>query len=313
MSCGDTLVDLFSQPESSDGSVTLSGHVGGSPLNVALGLARLGNHSAFLCKNSTDFIGQRILKYLNNNSVDTQWIIPSSLNSTLAMVQRAEDGSANYAFYIDNTADRSLLPDELPSGFPEALKLLHFGSYSTAIEPTSGSLLALARRESAQRLISYDPNIRPSIEPDMQVWRSQFSEFVKVAGFVKASDEDIEHLFGANKGHDEFAADVIAAGAALVAVTRGSDGAHLYSADGRRSLSQAFEVKVVDTVGAGDTFQSASLHYLGTSGCLDGSRLSVAELDLDELVNFAAQAAAITCTRQGADLPTLADIQTFTK
>jgi fructokinase len=310
ISCGDALVDLFSQPASSPGDVSLAGHVGGSPLNVALGLARLGNQSAFFCKNSTDFIGQRILQYLQSNNVDTQWVIPSSLNSTLAMVQTNEDGSASYAFYTNETADVSLLPADLPPHFSDTARVLHFASYSTAVKPTSETLLSLAQRDAGKVVISYDPNIRPSIEPDMDVWREKFQQFSSIANFIKASDEDIQSLSG-SAAFDEWAADRIAAGADLVAVTEGAGGATLYAADGRQARSNPLTIDVADTVGAGDTFQAACLHFLGSHDCLVANQLCIDQIALDELVNFAARAAAITCTRQGADLPTLADVQSW--
>lgn len=309
ISCGDALVDLFSQPADSAGGMTLGGHVGGSPLNVAVGLARLDNPAAFLCKNSGDFIGQRILHYLQANRVDTQWVIPTERNSTLAMVEKNDDGSANYAFYIENTADVSLQTEDLPETFPESVEVVHFGSYSTVIEPTASALLAMARRESRQRVISYDPNIRLSIEADVDQWRSRFAEFSAVASFIKASDEDISALFGAGKGIDEWAADCIASGAALVAVTEGNNGARLFSADGRQTRSRPVSVVVADTVGAGDTFQAACLHFFGANGLLKGNHLPSADVDLDEMANFATRAAAITCTRHGADLPTLAEVE----
>lgn len=307
--CGDALVDLFSQPAESAGSVSLQGHVGGSPLNVAVGLARFGNQSAYLCKNSNDFMGQRIARYLKSNNINTNWVVPSDLNSTLAMIQTNTDGSANYAFYTDNTADLSMRIDELPAHFPDSLQLLHFGSYSTAVDPTSSALLALARRESDQRIVSYDPNIRPTIEPDTAVWREKFADFSKVADFVKASDEDIALLFGPDKSFESFAADTLARGASLVAVTEGGDGATLYAANGAQARSKPVSVSVKDTVGAGDTFQAACLHWLNANDCVKAGILSNEGVDLQELADFAAMAAAITCTRVGADIPTLSDVE----
>ncbi|MFK7892033.1 MAG: carbohydrate kinase [Granulosicoccus sp.] len=309
ISCGDALVDLFSQPADSAGGLTLGGHVGGSPLNVAVGLARLNNPAAFLCKNSRDFIGQRIYHYLQTNGVDTQWVIPTKHNSTLAMVEKNDDGSANYAFYIENTADVSLQTGDLPEAFPDSVRVIHFGSYSTVVEPTASALLAMARRESRQMVISYDPNIRLSIEADVDLWRSRFAEFSAVASFIKASDEDIAALFGDGKGIDEWAADCIAGGAALVAVTEGTNGATLFAADGRQTRSRPLSVVVADTVGAGDTFQAACLHFFGAQRLLKGNELLSADTDLDELASFATRAAAITCTRHGADLPTLVEVE----
>lgn len=305
ISCGDVLVDLFSQPVGKSGEVGLKGHVGGSPFNVAVGLSRLGNSAGFLCKNSTDFIGQSIAQYMEANNIRMDWVQATSRNSTLAMIQKNSDGSANYAFYINDTADVSLTTEELPDRFPDELIALHFGSYSTAVEPAGSALLSLAQRESSRRVISYDPNLRPTIQPDLDIWRERFARFCQSVDFLKASDEDVEMLYGKQKSFDAFAADAIAVGAKAVAVTEGGSGATVYTADGRSTRSRPISIEVVDTVGAGDTFQAASLHWLNANGCMSQGALSVDGIDIDDWVNFAAGAAAITCTRHGADLPTL--------
>lgn len=312
ISCGDILVDLFHTPSDSVGDVGLNGHVGGSPLNVAVGLSRLGNTAGYLCKNSTDVIGQGISRYIEANGILSDWVVPSELNSTLAMIRKNEDGSANYAFYTSNTADVSLTPEELPKQLPEELAVLHFGSYSTAVAPTSTALMVLAEREASHRVISYDPNIRAGVQPDMAVWRDTFSKLAPLADFVKASDEDIATLFGPDKSFESFAADTLALGAAAVAVTEGGNGATIYAADGRVAKSSPPSIKVADTVGAGDTFQAASLHWLYAQGCIQNGAISLAEVDIQQWVDFATKAAAITCTRFGADLPTLADIDSWT-
>ena len=314
MSCGDALVDLFSQPSgsassASPGDVALAGHVGGSPLNVAVGLARLGNSAAYLCKNSSDFMGQKIAQYLQANGVDTRWVVPTSLNSTLAMVQTNEDGSANYAFYTEKTADVSLRIEELPDTLPNELSVLNFASYSTAVESTRSALIALAEREQGRRVIAYDPNLRPSIEPDMDIWRESYAQFSASASFIKASDEDIRTLMGEGTSLENFATDAIAKGAQIVVVTEGAAGATVYSQGGGRAKSAPVEIEVADTVGAGDTFQCSSLHYLNANKHIVDNTLNAADVDLQALVDFAATAAAITCSRRGADLPSLADVE----
>ena len=309
ISCGDILVDLFYQPTEVAGKVDLQGHVGGSPLNVAIGLSRLGNQAGYLCKNSVDFIGQQISTYLESNQILPDWVLPSDLNSTLAMVKTNPDGSANYAFYTDNTADLSMQVEDLPDTFPDSLDALHFASYSTAVGATSTALKALAQRESGRRVISYDPNLRASVEPDMEKWRETFKLFSSVAHFVKASDEDIATLMGSGKSLESFAVDTLAAGARVVVVTEGSGGATIYSTDGRQFRSRPLSIKVADTVGAGDTFQAASLHWLKANGCMNAGSLDVADADLEACVNFAAVAAAITWTRHGADLPNLKEVE----
>lgn len=306
VSCGDALFDLFAQPQTKTGTITIEGHVGGSPLNVAVGLARLGNPTGYLAKNSTDVFGQRIAGFLKDNGVSTDFLIPSSRNSTLAFVGMRDDGSAEYGFYTAETADRSMTKAELPAALPRAVECLHVGSYSTATEPTASSLLALVRRESGQRFISYDPNIRTSIEPDIDLWRHQVGEFSRTTHFVKASDEDLKLLYP-GKPLENFAADCISRGADLIFVTRGPDGALGFSADGRSAVAPGIPVEVVDTVGAGDTFQAASLHWLAAAGFLGSRRAR--EADLGSLMDFAIAAAAVTCSRRGADLPRLDEIR----
>lgn len=306
--CGDALFDLFAEPEAAAGSVTLNGHVGGSPLNVAIGLARFGNRTAYLAKNSQDVFGRRIARFLAANGVSTEHLVESSRNSTLAIVSMRADGSADYAFYTDGTADCSLDKDELPMPLPEDIAAIHVGSYSTATQPTASTLLALTRREAGRRFISYDPNIRASIEPDLDVWRQQLAEFSATADLVKASDEDLAQLYP-DRSEADFAEDCLGRGAALVFVTRGSAGATGYSKDGRVEHIGGLSIDVVDTVGAGDTFQAACLHWLAADGALDAEAASRA--DLVAMLDFAVRAAALTCTRRGADLPTLADIAAF--
>jgi len=222
LSCGDVLFDLFAQTDQNVGNIQLAGPVGGSPMNVANGLARMGNRSAFLCKNSEDLFGQRIKRFLEANQVITTWMVPTTLNSTLAIVQKEPSGAASYAFYSRGTADVSLNADDLPASLPEELVAIHVGSYCTAVEPTASSLLSLVQRECSNRLISYDPNVRPTVEPDLDLWRSRFSEFSAVADLVKASDEDIETLSGKAFNPEIFAADAHGLGAQLVCITKGA-------------------------------------------------------------------------------------------
>jgi len=293
--------------------IEIAGVVGGSPMNVALGLSRLGHSSRYLTKLSSDIFGQRIERFLHNNAIDTTLCIPTDLHTTLAMVELADDGAANYAFYTNNTADVGMKASELPSTLPDDIRVLHFGSYSTAVNPTADSLKVLAMRESEQRIVSYDPNLRLSIEPDVTVWRESFSQFAKAATLIKASDEDIEALYGKN-GEDKFVADCFSHNAQLVYLTRGPNGASAFSADGSTAHASGLSVAVVDTVGAGDTFQAAILHWLAQQNHISADSSNAAAsfagaVDLKASMAFAIKAAAVTCTRQGADLPTLADVE----
>ncbi|PID60635.1 MAG: carbohydrate kinase [Gammaproteobacteria bacterium] len=309
LSCGDALFDLFAAPRSEAGSIALHGRVGGSPLNVALGLARLGAESAFLCKNSGDVFGRRLRQCLVANRVDTRWVVDTDRNTSLAVVETGADGVPSYAFYLDGSADVSLEESELPEKLDDAVRAIHFSSYSTVRQPVAGALLALARREGTDRIISHDVNVRASVEPDLDVWREARQAFGEVAHLVKASDEDLAILAGRSSVDIEaFAADALALGASLVLVTRGDAGAHAFTADGQHVQVPAVTVGVVDTVGAGDSFQAASLYWLAGKGAMQGGQLKLDGLDLGAMLTFAVNAAAITCSREGADLPLLEDI-----
>lgn len=314
LSCGDSLFDMFVSEQADTAAqgadntrISVNGVVGGSPMNVALGLSRMGHSSNYFTKLSSDIFGQRIARFLDNNNVDHTLSVPTNLNTTLAMIEPQPDGSAQYVFYINNSADVSLTSAELPAQLPQSIRALHFASYSTAVEPVATALQTLAKRETQSRVISYDPNLRMSIEPDAERWRASFAQFCSSANFVKASDEDIESLYG--KGQEEkFVADCFAHGAQLVYVTRGPDGGSAFDRDGASAHTGGVDVSVIDTVGAGDTFQAAVLHWLASEKHIGSSASIEGRVDLQQSLAFAAKAAAITCTRRGADLPTLADL-----
>jgi fructokinase len=306
--CGDSLFDMFSSPSDDAFGIALDGHVGGSPLNVALGLARMGDHARFFTRVSTDMFGRRLAAFMDKNGIDRGLCVETNQNTTLAVIGLKDDNSADYAFYTDGTADCSVTADDLPERLDAAVRVLHFGSYSTVIEPTATALATLAAREGEERFVSYDPNLRVMVVPDLDIWRAKFREMVQAASFVKGSDEDVDALYSGHKP-DEFAADAIAGGAEIVCVTLGSNGVLAYSADGREVRTPGIEVSVVDTVGAGDTFQAACLHWLGAQGLTRKGAARAA--DLEAMTAFAVKAAAVTCSRRGANLPTLAEIEEF--
>ncbi len=307
--CGDALYDLFVGDSTlSASALSLEGDVGGSPINVATGLARLGQSSGYFTKLSTDLFGERMRSKLISEGLALETSIATERNTTLAVIEKNPDGSARYVFYTEGTADTSLTTQELPDELPESVRVLHFGSFSTAASPSGLALQSLAQREAAKGcFISYDPNIRLPVVPDIAIWRERFEGFSRTASFIKASDEDIEALYGANK-EDNFVADCLARGAGVVCITRGAEGASAFSADGRSAHSRGVKVDVEDTVGAGDTFQSTCLYWLGTEGHVGKDGSVVGTVDLDAMTALALRAAAITCTRKGADLPRLADL-----
>ncbi|KAB2854142.1 MAG: carbohydrate kinase, partial [Bauldia sp.] len=187
LSCGDALYDVFMAPRSEPGldsgsgeagylktgSIALDARIGGSPLNVGVALSRLGQPTGFFAKVSTDPFGQNLLAHLETEGVETDLCVRTAMPTTLAVVALDAKGVPTYSFYTNGTADRSLEPAELPARLPDAIRVIHIGSYATALEPTAGSLEALVRRERGRRFISYDPNVRPSIVPDPDLWRAR--------------------------------------------------------------------------------------------------------------------------------------------
>ena len=308
--CGDSLFDLFvddGTPAGATARISLAGGIGGSPLNVASGLRRLGHASGYYTGLSTDLFGQRQRDWFAREGIDVSLSTSTDRNTTLAVVELDEGGAARYVFYKDGTADTGLAIADLPDALPPEVRVLHFGSYSTAAQPTGRTFEAFATREAGSRIISYDPNLRLSVEPDIERWRALFGTFADAASFVKASDEDIEGLFGAN-GEERFVADCLARGVQLVCITRGPNGASAFSGDGDAAHSAGVPIQVVDTVGAGDTFQATALHWLGAHGHVGEGPGLTGRVDLQGMLSLALKAASITCRRQGANLPTLAEL-----
>jgi fructokinase len=306
--CGEALVDLFLDPP--DGA-EMAGHAvaGGSPFNVAIGLARLDVQVGFLGAISRDGIGTMLAERLTQEGVDGRLIVRSDRLSTISAVATGADGQPSYGFHGEGAADRFLMPADLPAELPREVRALSFGSYSMAVEPTGATLALLAEREHGRRVISVDPNLRPGVVPDMALWADAAERFYRVATIIKASDEDVRAAWGGRLSLQEAAAYWLGLGAKLVVITRGADGAIGFCAAGSVEVESRI-VGVVDTVGAGDSFHAALLARLAEAGRLDvGAIVSLDIAMLRELLAYAATAAAITVGRRGADLPTAADMR----
>jgi fructokinase len=297
--CGEALMDVFAGADT-PGGVTLDARVGGSPFNVAIGLARLRQPVAFFGGLSNDLLGERLLKALRDERVGAGAITRVDAPTTLSLVGLDARGVPSYAFYGEGAADRMLSVSALQQVPPA--QALHFGSYAMVVEPVAGTLRALVVRDHLSSVIAYDPNVRLRVEPSLERWRAALAWMLPRTHLLKISDEDLELLFpGADAS--ALAAEWLRAGVALVVVTRGARGASAWTAAHHVAVQPA-PVKVVDTVGAGDTFQAALLAALAERGQLTVERLrSLPLAALHEVLGFATRAAGITCSRRGADLP----------
>ena len=305
--CGEALVDLFlAQPEGAD--IPARAVAGGSPFNVAIGIRRLGGTSAFCGGLSTDAFGQHLAGMLAREGVSLEHARKSDHLTTISVVAMNAQGVPSYAFHGENKADRMLAEANLPASLPAAVKALTFGSYTLAVEPVGSAYLALARREAGRRVISLDPNVRPTVTPDMAAWRKRFDAFLPLATLIKASDEDIAVAYGHDADIGSIARGWLAQGPKLVVVTRGPEGAVAYTSTGETRVPGR-KVTVVDTVGAGDTFHAALLARLHALGMLDPPSIAAFTPEpSSDLLRFAVTASSITCSRRGADLPVMADI-----
>ena len=284
--CGEVLID-----ELPSGAV-----VGGGPANTAKALARLGHEVAFIDGISTDAYGVKARAELVADGVDLSLSNSSELPTAVAVVTLAGDGGASYEFRLDKTAtfdfNSSWLPD--PSRYKP--QVLHIGTLATLVQPGAGVLFdwALACAEFAP--VVFDPNIRPQVLSDREKYVAIVEKWVGISSVVKLSDDDFEWLYP-GKSPESIAEQWLQSGVALVVMTRGADGLVGYTSDGFVEVAGE-KVNVVDTVGAGDTVGAIIVQGLITDGLLN-MRGSV----LKDVLHRAAVAAAITCSRAGAQPP----------
>jgi fructokinase len=284
--CGEVLID-----ELPSGAV-----VGGGPANTAKALARLGHEVAFIDGISADAYGVKARAELAADGVDLSLVMTSDLPTAVAEVTLAADGGASYVFKLDKTAtfdfNSSWLPD--PSRFKP--QVLHIGTLATLVQPGADVLFdwALACADFAP--VVFDPNIRPQVLSDRDKYVAQVEKWIGISSVVKLSDDDFEWLYP-GKSPESIANQWLQGGVALVVMTRGADELVGYTSDGVVEVSGE-KVNVVDTVGAGDTVGAIIVQGLITDGLLN-MRGSV----LKDVLHRAAVAAAITCSRAGAQPP----------
>jgi fructokinase len=297
--CGEALIDFLPR-KAADGAAVYQPFCGGSVYNTAIALGRLGIKTGFFSGLSTDFFGDMLKDGLKASKVDLRYTKIWDKPSTLAFV-KLTDGHARYSFFDDNSASRMLVKRDLPK-FQKSVQALHFGSISLIPEPGGGTLELLMKRESRRLVLSLDPNIRPGQIKDRRTHVARLNRMIAMADILKISDEDVTWMTG-KSDLKAAARKWLKAGAKVVVVTKGGDGVEAFTA--RDHVSQfPVKVKVADTVGAGDTFTAGLLSALLKAKHLDKKKLaSISRDNLEAALAFAARAAAITCSRPGADPP----------
>ncbi|MEV7749448.1 carbohydrate kinase family protein [Streptomyces griseofuscus] len=290
---GEALIDLV--PQGPGALAALKPAPGGGPYNTALALGRLGSPTAFCSRTSYDAFGEALLDGLRRAGVEVAGVQRGPEPTTLAVATIDGDGSASYSFHVDGTADRLFTA---PASLPAETRAVSFGTLSLVLEPGASAYEELMRRAAGQGLFTaLDPNIRAGLIPDADAYRARFASWLPSVTLLKVSAEDAAWLGGTPR-------EWLAEGPSAVVVTRGGEGLTVYTRDGGECSVPGEKVDVVDTIGAGDTVNAALLHGLSALDAL--SREALAALGTKgwaRLLRFAARAAAITCSRAGAEPP----------
>ncbi|MFF8815679.1 carbohydrate kinase family protein [Streptomyces pactum] len=302
---------------------------GGGPYNTAVALGRLGSPTAFCSRISTDAFGEALLSGLRADGVDTTLVQRGPEPTTLAVASVGTDGSAGYGFYAQGTADRLF---SLPDAFPDRVDAVSFGTCSLVLEPGASAYEALLRREAGRgAFTALDPNIRAGLIPDPDAYRARFRSWLPHVSLLKLSVEDARWLAegGGFRDLETALRRWLAAGPSAVVLTGGGEGLRVLARAGRtarvagepdrygpsaevpvRSVSvPAAPVRVVDTIGAGDTVNAALLHRLAGHRALSPEgAAALDEAAWRDILRYAARAAAVTCSRAGAQPPYAAEL-----
>ncbi len=298
---GELLVDIVGYPDG-----TTAEHVGGSPANVALGLARLDHDTHMACLVGTDQHGVRCVEHVESGGVH---LLPGSVSAehptSTAQATIDANGAASYVFDLH----WDLPPVQLPAGTTH----LHTGSIATTLRPGEAEVTAAVRRARETGTVSYDPNMRPTIMGGVDEVRPRVEELVALSDVVKCSEDDIEWLYPG-----ESASAVMARwtrlGAGLTVVTLGGSGVTWRTSAGEEGSAEARVKDVVDTVGAGDSFMAGLVSGLLDAGLLGGGqardRLRAATLeDVTPAVDRALATSGVTVRHAGAYAPTREEIR----
>lgn len=305
---GEALID-FIPVQVADGERAYIPRIGGSPLNTATTCGRLEHPTIFLTRLSSDFFGNDILRHYKANGISTEFLSRGDEPTTLAFVRRSESGDAEYAFFAKGAADRLLGPSDLPKNLPTEVTCIQCGSISTQMEPSATTIEAFVSQHSSDRVIAYDPNIRTTLIADGPSHRKRVERFFDLAGLVKISDVDLEWLYPETP-IQEAGKTISERGVPLVVVTAGPDGSIAYT--GNTTVHVPANTPpggVKDTVGAGDSFHGALITWLDRKGLMTRNALSNLKEDtVREALEFASMVAAITCSRSGAEPPSLKEL-----
>ncbi|MEU9408152.1 carbohydrate kinase [Streptomyces sp. NPDC048281] len=298
---GEALIDLV--PQGTGALAALQPALGGGPYNTAVALGRLGSPTVFCSRASRDAFGEALLDGLRRAGVDVSLVERGPEPTTLAAATIDPRGSASYSFYVEGTADRLFTSS---AGLPARARAVSFGTLSLVLEPGASAYEELMRDAAGRGLFTaLDPNIRAGLIADPDAYRARFKSWLPSVTLLKLSEEDALWLGGTPH-------EWLAAGPSAVVITHGGDGLSAFTRDGTVYAVPGEEVAVVDTIGAGDTVNAALLHGLAAQDALSAEALLGLGADgWTGLLRFAARAAAVTCSRAGAEPPYASELEGF--
>ena len=307
LSIGEALIDF---KEKEQANLTFEGFVGGSPLNVAVAASRLGPQVGFASQLSTDMFGEQIVAHMKANGVAPDFVVRSDDPTTLAFVGE-EDGEATFTFLANGAADRRYDPQPRPS-LPAEVAFIMFGSVSLLNEPAASAITDIVAQHQAQATIILDPNVRPALIHDRDEYRADLARWVTLCDILKISTQDLGWLYP-DKAPDDVATGWLEQGPKIVIVTSGSEGVRLFRKNHEVIKLETPKVEVVDTVGAGDTFTGSLMVALhDRAETLNDTPLeALPDETWRDVLTFAAAAAALNCTRAGADPPDRGELEAF--
>jgi fructokinase len=317
LGCGEALIDMVPFVNA-EGMPAFLPCPGGSPYNTAIAVGRLGVPVSLLGRLSQDFFGEMLVKRLEENHVGSELIIRSSEHSSLAFVKLEKGKEPEYIFYTDGTADRSFSAKDIPQSFSKKPSCVFFGSIAMTMEPAASAIEQFIVSQSALSdgpVISLDPNVRPFMIADHAAYVKRFEKWVAASTIVKISEADFDFIYP-GLGLQKSLEKVLAMGPSLVVTTLGPDGAMALIKNTDGSFAEVkvptFDIDVVDTIGAGDTFHGGFLSKLFLMGKM--SKEGIAGLKAEELKDaliFANKAASLVCSKRGAEPPTMAEMEVF--
>lgn len=317
LGCGEALIDMVPSVNT-DGAAVFLPCPGGSPYNTVIAVGRMGVPVSFMGGISQDFFGQMLVDRLVENHVETGLITRPEAHSSLAFMKLEKGREPEYVFYTKDTADRSFSAADIPQSFGKKPSCIFFGSISMTMEPVASAIEQFVIAQSALPdgpVISLDPNVRPFMISDHSAYVKRFEKWVAASTIVKISEADFDFIYPDLELRQALE-KVLMMGPTLAITTLGPDGAIAFLKSADASFVEVkkppFQVDVIDTIGAGDTFHGGFLSWLFKNNKMN--RNSIAELsaaELEEALLFANKAASLVCSKRGAEPPTITEMDAF--